>query len=123
MGVLNCVRGGAKLQCWTRATFFSSRHRDMRYLLNHCATAPPQRFFLLISATAPPHHYATAPLRHRAIAPHLSENITQLSHILKKILRLNLLTSVNVPVPVVLYYSMLNCLATVSFSFLKFRYF
>ena len=36
---------GTRKQCWARATFFSSRHRDVRHLLNHCATAPPRRFF------------------------------------------------------------------------------
>ena len=32
-------------QCWARATFFSLRHRDVRHLLNHCATAPLRCFF------------------------------------------------------------------------------
>ena len=35
---LNCSAGRAPL-------FFRSCHRDLRHLLNHCATAPPRRFF------------------------------------------------------------------------------
>ena len=36
---------GPGVQCWGHATFFSSRHRDVRHLLNLCATAPPRHFF------------------------------------------------------------------------------
>ena len=32
-------------QCWACATFFSSRHSDVPHFINHCATAPPLRFF------------------------------------------------------------------------------
>ena len=35
-------------QCWARATFFRSRHRDVCHLLNH--------FYSLISATVAPRH-------------------------------------------------------------------
>ena len=49
-------------QCWARATLFSSRHRDVRHLLNLCANALPRRFFCLnFSGTAPLNFSATAP--------------------------------------------------------------
>ena len=55
------------LMCWVRATFFSSRHRDVQHLLNLCTTAP---FFRLKfsrhrnSATAAPRHLILEPPRH-----------------------------------------------------------
>ena len=84
MGVLYCVRGGAKLQCWTRATFFSSRYRVVRHFFQFapprsaplfsvratatCATfliiAPPHHCCILSAKLAPPRHCTTAPPRH-----------------------------------------------------------
>ena len=34
-----------EISAGARATFLSSRHRDVRHLLNRCATAPLRRFF------------------------------------------------------------------------------
>ena len=60
------------MQCWARATCFSSRNRDVRHFFNPCATAPRhhrvvfqlQLFRHLISATAVPRHLILAPLHH-----------------------------------------------------------
>ena len=53
----------ADFQCWARATFFLSRHRDVRHFLNLCTTEPIfQHTFSRhrISATAPLNFSATA---------------------------------------------------------------
>ena len=60
------------MQCWARATCFSSRNRDVRQFFNPCATGPRhhlavfqlQLFLHLISATAVPRHLILAPLHH-----------------------------------------------------------
>ena len=60
------------MQCWARATCFSSRNRDVRQFFNPCATGPRhhravfqiQLFRHLISATAVPRHLILAPLHH-----------------------------------------------------------
>ena len=90
-----------------------ARHRDMRHILNLCATTPLRHFLATIFAPSHQPHCGTAPLRHSAtfsVQKFASSKIAQLSRRFQKNLTHNYFTKCNhCTVPVTCLLSQVSC--------------